>query len=85
MSKFWKVALLVCLGNFLMLGLAFTSEAFMALGVIALIGEFFGGLVLCFMKQYRALGSGILAGFGLFVLIGFSACTLMLSGLGGMH
>ncbi|GGH81093.1 hypothetical protein HNQ91_005463 [Filimonas zeae] len=85
MSKFWKVALLVCLGNFLMLGLAFTSEAFMAIGVMLLIGEFFGGLILCFMQEYRTMGAGMLAGFGMFVLIGFSACTLMLSGLGNMH
>lgn len=85
MSKFWKVAILICLGDFLLLGLAFTGEAFIFIGIAALIFELAAGLIMCLIKEHRTMGAGILAGFGIFLLIGFSACSLILSGIGNVH
>lgn len=85
MNKFWKVAILICLGDFLLLGLAFTNEAFMFIGIAAMVFELAAGLIMCLIKEHRTMGAGILAGFGMFLVIGFSACSLMLSGIGNMH
>lgn len=80
MKKILLHALGVMLINFALMGLVLVSEQALAVGIFLLVIEVIAGIVLLFTKDKR-IGMALLLGFGLSVLIGFSACSIALNGL----
>ncbi|MGN6619318.1 MAG: hypothetical protein ACTHJ5_19235 [Ilyomonas sp.] len=79
MSEFWKKTLLFTLLDFASLLLLFTDNlSAFAVIIVLLILQLIAGFAFSFSKTHRLLGQSLLASFGLFVLIGFSVCSIVI-------
>lgn len=80
MNKVWKTAMIIALADFGLLLIAFVPSGIgIGIAILALIAELIFGIAYCFMPTKKQLGQGILLGLGLFLLIGFAICSIILT------
>ncbi|HNP21041.1 MAG TPA: hypothetical protein PKM63_01600 [Panacibacter sp.] len=77
MNKVVKTALLTIGANIASLLLIFIPVLIM-LVLLSLIGQLIVGIVYCTKPDKKQVGQGILLGLGVFLLVGFSVCSILL-------
>lgn len=77
MNKVVKTALITIGANIASLLLIFIPVLAMLI-FLSLIGQLVIGIIYCTRPEKKQVGQGILLGLGVFLLVGFSVCSIML-------
>jgi len=78
MNEFWRKTWLFTVADFASLLLFFVGDYGAILFGFFIITQLGFGVILCFSPERRLFGQSLLAALGLFLLIGFSVCSLIL-------
>ena len=85
MNEFWRKTWLFTVADFASLLLFFVGSFGAFLFAVFIIAQLGFGVILCFSPERKLIGQSLLAALGLFLLIGFSVCTLVLVGMSGTN
>lgn len=79
MKPVFKIALKSFLFNTLSSLICFAMIEWVAIIVLSVVIQIILGIVCAVQKEHKQLGQGMLLGVGIFGLIGFSVCTIILT------
>lgn len=78
MSEFWKKTLLFILADIVAaVLLLFDNQFVFVLFTLWLMFQLIGGFIMAVGKKNKIVGQSLLAAFGLFLLVGFSVCSIL--------